>query len=262
MPLRHILLLLLSAMAGLLPSFIHATQLFRNSGTIEGWSSSYIDKGCGGTINQSSNIFKTGPSALKMTHTHNPSYTGLYHAEVHAADGYRSKGQTRFYGFWFRLSETWEFTPGQTFNIAQFIANFPGTCDEWMPSTMVWIQGNQLWTRRKHGSLCPRKEKQQTKEINTNRTVTAGRWHRIVMGVKWASDNTGYLKLWFDEEKEPAVKEENVPTTIQEDGRFQFRVGLYANGWSEGRYKGGQPFRQIWFDEIGMGTDFEDAESG
>lgn len=248
--------LFLSALAAASAAVVHATQLFSNHGTTSGWSASYIDAGCGGTIEQVTNVVKEGSTALKFTHTHNPNYHGLYHSEVHAYHGY-SQGQDRFYGFWFRLSETWEFTPNEGFNIAQFIANFPGTCDEWMPSTMVWISGNQLWTRRKHGSLCP-SSSQQVENINTGATVTAGVWHKVVIQAKWESGNTGYFKLWFDGQKK--VDERYVATTIQENGDFQFRVGLYANGWSNGNFKGNQPFRQIWFDEIGFGTTFADAD--
>lgn len=252
----HFQRIFLSALAAASPAIVHATQLFGNHGTISGWSESYIDAGCGGTIDQVTNVVKEGSTALKFTHTHNPNYHGLYHSEVHAYNGY-SKGQTRFYGFWFRLSENWEFTPNEGYNIAQFIANFPGTCDEWMPSTMVWINGNQLWTRRKHGSVCP-SSSQQIENINTGATVTAGVWHKIVIQARWESDNNGYFKLWYDGQQ--VVNQPNVPTTIQEDAAFQFRVGLYANGWSNGNYKGNQPFRQIWFDEIGFGTTFADAD--
>jgi hypothetical protein len=249
---------LLCALAAIATTLTSATQIFSNHGTTSGWDDSYIDAGCGGTIDQVSNIVKEGNTALKFTHTHNPSYTGLYHAETHAFGGYQ-KGQTRFYGFWFRLSDSWEFTPNQGFNIAQFIANFPNTCDVWMPSTMVWLRGSELWTRRKHGSLCPASTAQLTDNYQaTGVTVTAGAWHKIVMQMKWESDNTGFIKMWYNGVK--VVEEFNVSTTIQENGNFQFRVGLYANGWSGGNYAGNQPFRQIWFDEIAFGTTFADAD--
>jgi hypothetical protein len=47
-----------------------------------------------------------------------------------------------------------------------------------------------------------------------------------------------------------------------DDGReFDFRVGLYANGWhDDGKMLGSQPFRQVWFDEIGIGSEFADAD--
>jgi len=41
-----------------------------------------------------------------MMHMYNPNYNGLYHAEVQVNSGYTGKGQTRFYGFWLRLSES------------------------------------------------------------------------------------------------------------------------------------------------------------
>lgn len=252
---------LLSALAALTFSPIaHATQVFSNHGTTTGWTAMYIDSGCGGTVDEVTNVVKEGTAALKMTHTHNPSYSGLYHAEVHATGGYSGKGQTRFYGFWFRLSETWEFTPNQGFNIAQFIANFPGTCDEWMPSTMIWLNGNQLWTRRKYGALCPQSSAQHTQNYQAaGVTVTAGVWHKIVMQVRWESNSNGYIKMWYDGVK--VVEDYDKATTIAENGDFQFRVGLYANGWSNGGFvAGSQAFRQIWFDEIAFGTEFADAD--
>ena len=57
----------------------YATQVFGNHGTTSGWDDSYIDAGCGGTVQQFTNVVKEGGTALKMTHTHNPSYNGLYH---------------------------------------------------------------------------------------------------------------------------------------------------------------------------------------
>ncbi|KAK0627392.1 polysaccharide lyase [Immersiella caudata] len=229
-----------------------ATQLFTNHGTTSGWSKSHIEHN--GTISQVTKPVKSGRTALKMTQTYDPSYTGLYHAEVHAYNGY-SHGDERAYGFWFRLPKDWEFTPGQTFNIAQFIANFPGMCDEWMPSTMIWISERTLWTRRKTGALCP-STAQKTTNINTQRNVTAGVWHQVVVQARWTPDDSGFLRVWYDGER--VVNEEGVPTTVAEDRPFQFRVGLYANSWNKG-YKGNQPFRQVWFDEIAFGTELEDA---
>jgi hypothetical protein len=236
-----------------LPAVATATQLFTNHGTTSGWSSSFKEHK--GTINQVTNIVKSGSTALKMTQTYDPAYTGLYHAEVHAYNAY-SHGDERAYGFWFRLPENWEFTAGQTFNIAQFIANFPGMCDEWMPSTMIWVSERTLWTRRKHGALCP-SGSQKTVNYDTKKEVSAGVWHKVVVQAKWAADSGGYFRLWFDGEK--VVEESGVPTTIAEDAPFQFRVGLYANSWNKG-YKGGQPFRQVWFDEVAFGTEIGDAD--
>ncbi|KAK2005742.1 hypothetical protein LZ32DRAFT_671225 [Colletotrichum eremochloae] len=71
-----------------------------------------------------------------MTQTYDAFYTGRYHSEVDVFDGY-TRGDERFYGFAFHLSESRSFQGTQSYNIAQFIANRPGTgCDDddWMPS--------------------------------------------------------------------------------------------------------------------------------
>lgn len=53
----------------------------------------------------------------------------------------------------------------------------------------------------------------------------------------------------------------NSPTTTDDTREFQFHVGLYANGWHDDReMKGTQGLRQVWSDQIGMGTTFADAE--
>ncbi|KAK5662962.1 hypothetical protein OQA88_6374 [Cercophora sp. LCS_1] len=246
-------LTLLSALTGLaLPLAASAVQLFSNTGTTSGWSNSQTE--ASGTIQQVTNVYKEGPSALKMTQTYVPGYTGLYHSEVHAYNAY-VQGQMRFYGFWFRLSENWEFTPNQGFNIAQFIAQFPGSCDAWAPTTMVWIRGNQLYTRYKYGSICS----PTTVTSNPLATVTAGVWHKIVIQANWQTTNAGYLKLWYDGVK--VYEEDDTPTTVNENNPFQFRVGLYANTWNNGNYvPGSQTFKQIWFDEIAFGTVFADAD--
>lgn len=48
---------------------------------------------------------------------------------------------------------------------------------------------------------------------------------------------------------------------VADDRSFQFRVGLYANGWHDsGFMQGSQGTRSIWFDEIAAGTTFADAD--
>lgn len=64
-----------------------------------------------------------GTTAIKVTQTYDPNYTGRYHAEVHRGTGYK-RGNTGFYGFAFRVSDTWQFSPAQSYNIGQFIAEF------------------------------------------------------------------------------------------------------------------------------------------
>ncbi|KAJ7798877.1 polysaccharide lyase-domain-containing protein [Mycena olivaceomarginata] len=201
----HILIGVLAALS----ATASATQTFANRGsTPGGWD--FILKENQGTVDQVSNVFYgSRGTAIKVTQTYTPGYTGRYHSEVH-----------RFQG-------NWQFAPAQSYNLAQFIADFSDTgCDDWMPSSMVWIIGNQLATRVKTGSVC----NQVTTEFKNLATVSAGAWHKVVIQANWQNDGTGFYKLWFD--------------GVKETREFQFHVGLYANGWhDDGSMKGTQPFR-------------------
>ncbi|RKG75444.1 polysaccharide lyase [Corallococcus terminator] len=229
-----------------------AAEIFRNTGTLSGWNA--INREHNGTVNEVTNVTYEGPTALKVTQIYDPSYNGRYHSEVVKHNVYR-RGDTGFYGFAFRLQADWQFQP-QSYNIAQFIADFSNTgCDDYMPSTMVWLSGNQLFTRVKQGSVC----NQKTVTFGNLATVTAGEWHKVIIQAKWASDGTGFFKLWFDGTK--VLEQYNLSTTVSDDRYFQFRVGLYANGWYDNGYmQGSQGNRSIWFDEIAAGTTFADAD--
>jgi hypothetical protein len=232
---------------------VRATQTFSNTGTTSGWTTQNIEHE--GTIDQVTNVVYNGTTALKVTQTYDASYTGRYHSEKIKTQVYRL-GDQGFYGFAFRLSDDWQTSPAQSYNVAQFIADFTATgCDDWMPSSMVWVVGNQLYTRVKYGNICA----QQIRTFANVATVTPGVWHRVVLQVNWQSDSTGTYKMWFDGAK--VVEQYNIPTMINDARPFDFHVGIYANGWhDDGGMKGSQPFRQIWFDQIGIGTTFADAD--
>lgn len=234
-----------------LPS--NATQIFRNTGTLAGWDS--VNHEHSGTVQQVSNVVYEGSTALKMTQVYDASYTGRYHSEVVKNNVYK-RGDTGFYGFAFRLQEDWQFSPAQSYNIAQFIADFSDTgCDDYMPSSMVWLVGNQLYSRVKQGSVCA----QKTKTFSNLATVTAGVWHKVIIQASWKSDGTGFYKMWFDGVK--VLDQHDIATTVDDNRPFQFRVGLYANGWHDDKgMKGTQGTRQIWYDEIAAGTTFADAD--
>jgi hypothetical protein len=69
----------------------------------------------------------------------------------------------------------------------------------------------------------------------------------------------GPTLLWFDGVK--VVEIYNVPTMINDGRAFDFHIGLYANGWhDDGGMKGTQGTRQVWYDEISVGTTFADAD--
>jgi len=244
--------LLLSALA----ATGSATQLFRNTGTRSGWDR--IQTEWQGRVDEITNNPYEGSTALKFQQTYDTTgvYKGRYHSEVHKFNAY-SHGDMRFYGFAFRLHSTWDLDSQQNFDIAQFIADFSGvsSCDGYMPTTMVWLRGRRLWTRTKSGTVCS----QRTQSYNTGVDVTAGVWHKIVMQVRWSPNNDGQFKLWYDGNK--VVEHYNIPTTVSENVPFQFRVGLYANGWYDDKgIVGSQVNRQMWVDEIAYGTTFADAD--
>jgi hypothetical protein len=233
-----------------------ASQIFSNKGTTQGWSN--INQEHQGTVQQVGNIFYESPSAIKCTQIYDSNYKGRYHSDLRIDNIYR-KGDSGFYGFAFRLQENWDFSGTQSYNIAQFIADFNDSgCDDWMPTTMIWLQGSQLYTRVKHGTVCP-KTAQLLTTFPTLATVSAGQWHKVVVQASWKSDNTGFFKLWFDGVK--VLEQYNIATTIDHDRAFGFSVGLYANAWfDQGHLEGTQGTRQVWFDEIGVGSAFADAD--
>lgn len=229
-----------------------ATPIFQNTGTSSGWD--FTNTEHEGTVQQVENVYRKGPDALKMTQIYDSSYTGRYHSEVGKQNIYKL-GDTGFYGFAFRLQQDWEFD-SQSYNLAQFIADFSDTgCDDYMPSSMVWIVGSQLYSRVKQGSVCA----QKIQTFPNLATVSAGTWHTVIIQASWKSDNTGYYKLWFDGNK--VLEQYNLATMINDGRAFQYRVGLYANGWhDDGTMKGSQGTRQVWYDSIAAGSTYADVD--
>ncbi|KAE8393765.1 polysaccharide lyase [Aspergillus alliaceus] len=255
----------------LLSAVAQATQIFSNSGTTSGWD--WINIEHYGTVEQVTDIVYKGTTALKMTQVYDQAYTdhyrdeedqsdnlvkpGRYHAEAVKNEVYKLDDEG-FYGFAFRLNDAWQFSPVQSYNIAQFMGEFPNTdCEyfHWIPSNMIYLFGDQLYVRHRTGSVCAPK----TTIFSNVATVNAGEWHKVVIQAKWRADGTGYYRLWFDGVS--VLEEKDVDTTIDDDRAFQFRVGIYANGWhDDGGMKGTQGTRQVWYDEIAVGTTFADAE--
>ncbi|CAG7918000.1 unnamed protein product [Penicillium olsonii] len=231
-----------------------ATQIFQNTGTTSGWDST--NKEHSGIVQQVTNVAYKGSTALKMTQVYDSSYSGRYHSEVVKNNVYK-RGDTGYYGFTFRLQENWQFSPAQSYNIAQFIADFGDTgCDDYMPSSMIWIVGDQLYTRVKQGNICA----QKTQTFPKLATISAGEWHKIEIQATWKSDGTGVYKIWLDGKN--VLDKSGLATTIDDDRAFQFRVGLYANGWHDDNgMKGTQGTRQIWYDQIAAGSAFADADA-
>ncbi|KAJ7616104.1 polysaccharide lyase-domain-containing protein [Roridomyces roridus] len=218
-----------------------ATQTFANRGTTSGWDL-VVHEHQG---NVSNVFYGTSGTSIKATQTYDPAYSGHYH-----------QGDTGFYGFAFRLQSDWQFAPAQTYNLAQFIADFSDTgCADFIPTTMVWIDGNQLATRLVTGSTC----QHLTIPFNNLATVSAGVWHKVEIQAAWQNSATGFFKLWFDGVK--VLEQLNVATTIGDGREFQLNLGLYANGWENDKgMEGTQPLRQVWIDQVGIGSVFADAD--
>lgn len=232
---------------------VQATQLFSNRGTLSGWDS--INQEHQGTVQQVTNVYYEPSTALKMTQIYDSSYSGRYHSEVVKNNVYK-RGDSGFYGFSFRLQQDWQTSPAQSYNLAQFIADFSDTgCDDFMPSSMVWIVGDQLYSRVKTGTIC----NQHTTTFSNLATISPGVWYRLEIQASWKTDGTGYYKIWLNGTS--VLAKYNIDTTVQDDREFQFRVGLYANGWHDDNgMKGSQGTRQVWYDEIAAGSTFADAD--
>jgi hypothetical protein len=238
----------------------HATAYFHNTGTtsdgggFSNWDGSNLDSNC--SITQSTSVVYKGSTAIKSQTNYNSGYSGRYHAMKSKNNVYHL-GDTGFYGFAFYLQSAWDFSGSQQYQLFQFIANYNGSScgEDWQPSTMVWIQGNQLCTRRNYGSSACNRSVQSYTNLAS---VSAGTWHRIVIQAHWTDDTTGYLKLWFDGSK--VLEKYSLPTTINDSRGYRMDVGIYANSWHDQGYCTGSTTRMAWFDQIGTGSTFADAD--
>jgi len=231
-----------------------ATVIFHNTGTTSGWSQLFKEHK--GTISQvASPVFK-GSTSLQVTQIYDSAYSGRYHSEMIRNNAYKP-GDMGFYGFAVRLPSNWQVV-SQGYNLAQFIGDFTSSgCDGWMPGTMVWLHGTSLSTRVKSGTACS----QTTTTFSNFGSMTPGSWHRIEIQASWQSGSTGYFKVWFDGAKK--VERYNIPTTIADSSNryYQFRVGIYANGWyDQGYMSGTQGTRTINYDQIGIATTYGEAD--
>ena len=162
------------ALFSLLAPAISATPVFKNHGTLDGWDG--INHEHKGTVTEASNVsYKSGKS-IKVEQTYDPSYSGRYHSEVYKTNVYKV-GDEGYYGFAFKLHSQWDTSGSQSYNIAQFISNLKdspeNTCsDDWIPSMLMWMEGNQLKIRSKGGNMC----KSTLKKFNIG-TIQPGQWN-------------------------------------------------------------------------------------
>jgi hypothetical protein len=130
----------------------------------------------------------------------------------------------------------------------------------------MWVQGTELRVRRKGGNMCGTNSDSKWTvgydyEEYSVGTITPGEWYKVVIQASWQSTPTGFLKVWLNGTK--TVEEYNVITTYldeEKEGHFQFSVGLYANSWHDQKKLVGSGTRQLWIDEVGIGSEFKDVD--
>ncbi len=228
----------------------YGTVFFQNTGVKAGWSSTSGEHN--GTTTSVSNPTYKGSKALRMRQIYDPNYNGRYHAEAAIKD-MKKRGWERYYGWAFRVSSSWQYV-NQNYCINQFIANIG--CPSWRPTTMTHLQDTKIRTRIKFGTKCTG---EQTTNYNALATFKKGVWHAVIIRGKWESNNTGIFKFWFDYKKK--VEKTNLATTLNTDSKFQFRVGLYANGWhDQGQMVGTQGTRTVWVDNVRVTSTYSEAK--
>jgi hypothetical protein len=248
---RNLACLLATAALCAVTPVSQASVSFQNAGSTSGWSGTNIDSGC--SVTNSTSVIYRGSGSFKARTTWNGA-SHRYHAMMTRTNAY-SLGGTGFYGFAFFLSNTWDQSGSQQYQLFQFIANYSSTgCDDWQPSTMVWVSGNRLNTRRNYGSsACNR----TTQTFSGLATVTRGVWNRVVIQGRWVNDSSGFLRLWYNGSQ---VLNFSGATTINASNPYRMDVGLYANSWYDQGQVTGQSDRQAWFDNIRIATTYGEAD--
>ncbi len=227
-----------------------ATIYFENTGTTNGWTTLWHEKG---NLLQTNSPTYRGPTAVRCETTYDPNYGGRYHTELRKG-GMAALGMDRYYGFAFYLPANWEFD-NQSYNIQQFIANVNG-CSGGQPATMTHLYGRSLITRTVTGTNgCSRTAHSLT--VVTN--VTAGVWHTVVIHGNWSATNTGVFEFWYDGVRK--IDLENSPNIPNDDTVFNLAVGNYSNGWhDDGTNVGTQNIRDIYVDHIRVTDDYAEAD--
>lgn len=227
-----------------------ATIYFENTGTTNGWTTLWHERG---NLLQTNSPTYKGPTAVRCETIYSATYGGRYHTELRKS-GMAALGMDRYYGFAFYLPPNWEFDP-QNYNIQQFIANVSG-CSGGQPATMTRVNGHSLITRIVTGpDGCTRTAENMT--VVTN--VTAGVWHTIVLHGNWQATNTGVFEFWYDGVRK--INKTGVPTIPNDDTVFNLAVGNYSNGWHDDGYMvGTQGTRDIYIDHVRVTDNYAEAD--
>ncbi len=244
-------LLALASIVSVAATASYGTVYFQNTGVKSGWNSTTGEHN-GSTSEVTSPTYK-GSKALRHRQIYDSSYSGRYHSEAMKKD-MKKRGWSRYYGFVFRVPSNWQ-TVNQRFNIQQFIANIG--CSSWEPTTMTWIKGNKISTRKKTSSSG--KCNGSATNWNDLASFSKGVWHAVIIRGVWKSDSTGTFKFWFDYSKK--LERFNTKTTLPTDTKFQFRIGNYANDWHDkGFMEGTQGTRDIFTDHVRVTSSWNEVK--
>jgi Polysaccharide lyase len=231
-------------------SICRATVFFENTGTTNGWTTLWHEKG---NLLQTNSPTYRGPTAVRCETTYDPKYEGRYHTELRKG-GMAALGMDRYYGFAFYLPANWEFD-NQSYNIQQFIASVNG-CSGGQPATMTHLYGRSLITRTVTGpDGCTR----TTHSLTVVTNVTPGVWHTVVIHGNWSATNTGVFEFWYDGVRK--ISQSGSPNIPNDDTVFNLAVGNYSNGWhDDGTNVGTQNIRDIYVDHIRVTDDYAEAD--
>jgi len=239
-----------------------AALTFENSGRKSGWDETFCE-GHGIVTEVDQNCFSSSSSCLKFEQTYDQRYQGRYHCETRSYDA-ASEGRTSYYGFAFKLADDWEYDDNRV-TISQFIANLKDVdCGqhkkEWSPTTMIWVQNVNLYTRIRYGNPCDDNENEKILKLSK---VSKGIWHTITLEISWSTESSGKMDVWFDGVQ--VAHTENIATLPRVSKRqYQFRVGIYPN-WFDPLLleppkvfiqKGHQKTKVVYIDNISYGPNF------
>ncbi|KAL2268342.1 hypothetical protein VTJ83DRAFT_3188 [Remersonia thermophila] len=254
--------LLVSTLATL--SLAHATVLFHNNGTLTGWHSKTHNMQ--GETQEIETVHYDGKPGLRMKQVYCPTFgpSDYFHSEVELHD-IAKKNEEQYYGFAFQLRKDWNFTEPYPFSLARFRGRHGYGCHHHAPGTTLWVEGGELKLSVKYGSVCPGwNDKEKDRWFNLQCRITAGVWHKVIIGAYWRDDAKGFIKVWLDGKL--VLNGEDLSTFPVEKDSFDFLLGVRSPQWrtlqGEDRNKPVTWEYEAYFDAITVATTQGEADPG
>ena len=86
-----------------------------------------------------------------------------------------------------------------------------------------------------------------------------GKWHDIVVNVKWSSDDDGFFRIWADGKLRADIT--GLANVLNNEAEIYFKYGLYR--LNLGKFPGMTrkiPTQIVYFDEVRKGKTREDVD--